>query len=776
MAHENAYLAHLEARGVSVLNLRDIDDSERALARTREATESGVEAISQATLANGRWFGRADVLQRVERASKLGSWSYEVYDCKLACETKAATILQLSLYSELLESIQGVLPEFMFVVPPGVDFQPEKYRVLDFAAYYRFVKARLERAIEQNRNGITTLAEPTAHCEICRWFQECDAEWRKKDHLSLVAGINRLQRKQLSAWEVTTVEQLAALPLPIQNRPDHGSRDGYVKVREQARVQVAGRNQGQPVHEVFEVTDEHGLSLLPEPSPGDIFFDLEGDPFVGLGGREYLFGFAWEDQTGQQMYDRRWAMTAEEERRAFQWFVDSVIARWSEWPATHIYHFTPYEPSALKRLMGRHSTREDEIDRMLRAGLFIDLHTVLKRALRASVEQYSLKALEEFHGFRREMPLEEARSAMRQMEHALELGQPTEPSEAIKNTIALYNADDCFSTRSLRNWLEREREALVQAGRLIPRPIMSDGAPPETIGERQRQTAALAEALKSGVSADPGLRNEEDAARWLLANLLDWHRRESKADWWEYFRLKDMTDEDLLDERGAVSGLRFVARLGVQRKIPTDRYSFEKQETDIRAGEKVCERGERVGEVIAIDFGARTIDIKKTKKTAEIHPKSVFVDARGPTDDVLADALFRLGTWINSNGVDVPGPFRAARDLLLCRSPRLIDRTDTLTLPDEPIVDAAKRIVTLLDSSVLPIQGPPGSGKTFTGARMICELVGQGRKVGITAISHKVIQNLLLEVIKAASEANLKGLNCMQKVNEKPDAHRSGLR
>ena len=95
--------------------------------------------------------------------------------------------LQLSLYSELLAGIQGVLPESMYVVSPGVDFQPEQYRVLDFAAYYRFVKARLERAIEQNRNGITTLREPTAHCEICRWWQECDAEWRKQDHLSLVA-------------------------------------------------------------------------------------------------------------------------------------------------------------------------------------------------------------------------------------------------------------------------------------------------------------------------------------------------------------------------------------------------------------------------------------------------------------------------------------------------------------------------------------------------------------------------------------------------------------
>ena len=751
MAHENAYLEHLKAQGVCVLNLRDIEDSERALAETRAAMESGAAAIAQATMVHGRWFGRSDVLRRVERPSKLGDWSYEVYDCKLARETKAATILQLSLYSELLESIQGLLPESMFVVPHGVDFQPEKYRVLDFAAYYRFVKARLERAIEQNRNGITTSAEPTAHCEVCRWFQECDAEWREQDHLSLVAGINRLQRKQLSAWEVTTVEQLAVLPLPIPNRPDHGSRDGYVKVREQARVQVAGRNQGRPVHEVFEVTNEHGLSLLPEPSRGDIFFDLEGDPFVGLSGREYLFGFAWADQTGQQMYDRRWAMTVDEERRAFEWFVDSVMTRWSEYPAMHIYHFTSYEPSALKRLMGRHSTREDEIDRMLRAGLFIDLHTVLKRALRASVEEYSLKALEVFHHFRRAVALEEARRAMRQMEHALELGQPNETDENVRKTIALYNADDCVSTRSLRDWLEREREALVQAGHRIPRPTMSDGAPPETIGERQRQTTALAEALKRGVSSDPRLQNEEDAARWLLANLLDWHRRESKADWWEYFRLKDLTDEDLLDERCALSGLLFVERIGVQRKIPTDRYSFPKQETDIRAEDTVCERGEKVGEVVVIDIAARTIDIKKTRKTADIHPKSVFVDATAVNSDVLADALLRLGTWINNNGIKAEGPFRAARDLLLRRGPRLADGTDTLILTEESTVDAAKRVGTLLDCSVLPIQGPPGSGKTFTGARMICELMRQGKKVGITAISHKVIQNLLLEVIKAGN-------------------------
>jgi len=398
LAHENAYLEHLKAQGASIADLRDIDHEEIAATETIAAMKQGVDVIAQATLTNGRWFGRADVLRRVQRPGRFGNWSYEVYDCKLARETKAATILQLSLYSELLALIQGVLPESMYVIPFGADFRPERYRVLDFAAYYRYVKRRLVEAVERR---LATSAEPTAHCDICRWWRECDTHWRKEDHLSLVAGISRLQRKQLSAWDVNTVEKLAALPLPIRNRPEYGSREGYAKVREQARVQVEARNCVQPVYEVLEVIAEHGFSLLPEPSPGDIFFDLEGDPFVGVGGREYLFGFVHENEEGEVAYDSRWALTAEDERQAFEWFVDAVMTRWNREPGMHIYHFTPYEPSALKRLMGRYATREDEIDRMLRAELFIDLHTVLKRSIRAGVEQYSLKALEIFHRFAR---------------------------------------------------------------------------------------------------------------------------------------------------------------------------------------------------------------------------------------------------------------------------------------------------------------------------------------------------------------------------------------
>jgi uncharacterized protein len=137
-----------------------------------------------------------------------------VYDCKLARETKAATILQLSLYSELLGALQGSLPEFMYVLPPGSDFRPEQHRVLDFAAYYRYVKTRLQRAVEPIPAGPEAYPEPNPHCDVCRWWSECDTRWRRDDHLSLVAGISHLQRKQLQLWQIDTFAQLAALPLP----------------------------------------------------------------------------------------------------------------------------------------------------------------------------------------------------------------------------------------------------------------------------------------------------------------------------------------------------------------------------------------------------------------------------------------------------------------------------------------------------------------------------------------------------------------------------------
>jgi uncharacterized protein len=279
----------------------------------------------------------------VNRPSRLGNWSYEVYDCKLASETKAGTILQLSLYSELVAGIQGVTPERMYVVPPSETFETEPYRLLDFASYYRYVKERLESAVA-TVESTSSYPEPVPHCAVCRWSMDCDAVLRRDDHLSLVAGINRLQRNQLIAWETTTVVGLATLPIPLHHRPAQGSVDSYVRVREQARVQVAARVSRQPVYEILGMSEEHGFRILPEPSRGDIFFDLESDPFVGKTGREYLFGFVFRTAEDEAAYESRWGLNPDDEKKAFEWFIDSVMARWAEYPEMHIYHFTAYEP------------------------------------------------------------------------------------------------------------------------------------------------------------------------------------------------------------------------------------------------------------------------------------------------------------------------------------------------------------------------------------------------------------------------------------------------
>jgi uncharacterized protein len=192
----------------------------------------------------------------------------------------------------------------------------------------------------------------------------CDEKRRADDHLSLVAGIRRQQRDQFEEWNAGTMAKLAVLPVPLWERPRHGSKAGYEKVREQARVQVEGRTENALKYEALAVVEGMGLCRLPEAAAGDVFLDLEGDPFVGENGLQYLFGFAERGADGELKYEKRWALNPEEEKAGFEWVVDEIMRRWEADPKMHVYHFGGYEPGTLKRLMGMYATREDEIDRI----------------------------------------------------------------------------------------------------------------------------------------------------------------------------------------------------------------------------------------------------------------------------------------------------------------------------------------------------------------------------------------------------------------------------
>ncbi len=764
--HERRYADSLRVQELTIQDLSDSFGAD-AIANSTEAMRSGVDVLLQPALRDGRWFGRPDVLRRVETKSPLGDWSYEVYDTKLAKETRGSTVLQLALYSEMLSRTQGVLPDRFHVVTPDPKATVQSFRVNDFSAYFRLVRRRLDETLLQTPDAIAAAhyPEPVEQCEICRWWSDCNKRRRDDDHLSFVAGVSRLQITELRFAGVATLAQLGSLADPLPFAPRRGATETYVRIREQARVQLAGRTQQFPVHELLPIEPDAGLARLPAPSDGDVFLDLEGDPFARDGGREYLFGWIVVRGGEQPKTMSLWAHTDAEERSVFESVVDEIMRLWSSNPTMHVYHYAPYEPSAFKRLMGRHATREAEVDFMLRAELFVDLHSVVKHAVRASVEQYSIKALEPFYVFKRALDLSDARTNLRIVERALELGDVDAITADVRSAVESYNLDDCRSALQLRAWLEGRRTWLIANGTPVPRPQPKEGAASAAIGARAARVQAAVAALTAGISADRAQRNEEQQAKWLLAHLLDWHRREDKAPWWEFFRLCELPEDELLDEKLAIAGLRFLKRVGGTAKCPIDSYSYPPQDTEIRKGGSLrLPQGKPFGDVDTIDREARIINVKKRALQAEVHPTAVFAHSVVPSD-VLANVLLAFADHVIEHGLDDQADYRLARQLLLARPPRVSGAAFDPPL-DGSEVAYAQQIAARLDNTVLAIQGPPGAGKTHTGAKMICELVQSGARVGVAAVSHKVIGKLLLDTMKLANQAGVQ-MTCVHKVSEK---------
>jgi uncharacterized protein len=757
LQHEKRYVDSLRPNAESIVELGSIEDREEQIKQTHEAMTKGVDVIVQGGLSDGHWFGRPDVMRRVMKASALGAWSYEIADTKLAKETKAGTILQLGLYSEMLTALQEVRPEYFHVVTPN-EAAPQSYKVDDYAAYFRLIKAKMLAAVYLGDEALATAnyPEPVAHCEICQWFIDCSTRRRADDHLSLVAGISLLQRQELESRAVTTLSALADWVPPAGFKPKRGSRDGFERIRHQARLQVESRERAVPVYECLDVPPDKGLGRLPDPTPGDLFVDLEGDPMApeSGGGREYLFGVARVDGT----YESKWAFREREERGAFEWFMDTVADAMRAYPQMHVYHYAPYEPSAFKRLMGRYAVRERELDAMLRAGRFVDLYAVVRQSMRVGIEKYSVKSLEPLYGFTREVALPNANRSLRAMEYALQMDLVGELEPEVRDAVEGYNRDDCLSTLALRDWLERVRAERLAAGADIPRASLEAGDAPPEVDDRARRVEALRARLLAGVPEVLADRSAEQQGRWLLAYMLDYHRREDKATWWDYYRLCELPEEELLDERSAIAGMEFVEHVDIVRNARTgkatgsvvDRYRFPEQETDIDVGAKVQLQGQqRFGEVVALDRQSSTIDVKKGPKVADTHPTAMFAFDHVPSD-AMEDALARVGDRIASSDDGV----RAARTLLAPTTPRL-KRGVFRQEAGESELTFAVRVCPELDETVLPIQGPPGAGKTHCGARMICALVKAGKRIGVAANSHKAIRLLLDKTAEAAQEAGI---------------------
>ncbi|EID10920.1 hypothetical protein MXEN_17263 [Mycobacterium xenopi RIVM700367] len=710
---------------------------------TRRAIADGAPVVYQATVFDGRFAGFVDFLIR-------DGDRYRVTDTKLARSAQVKALLQLAAYAHgLASSGVAVAPEAELILGDGA---VARYRVDELIPVYLAQRAALQRLLDDHYAAGVPVRWDDEDVRACFGCPECQAQLRASDDLLLVAGMRVSQRAKLIDAGITTVAQLARHVGPVPHLAARTLHD----LTAQARLQVAERQSGTPQ---FEIADPQPLAVLPDPDDGDLFFDFEGDPLWSADGRdwglEYLFGVL----DAQGGFRPLWAHSRAEERKALSSFLAMVAERRKRYPNMHIYHYAPYEKTALLRLAGRHGVGEDVVDDLLRDGVLVDLYPLVRKSIRVGAESFGLKALEPLYmgAGQRRGDVTTATDSIAQYARFCELRDSgcADEAAAMLKEIEDYNHYDCRSTRALRDWL------LIRAFEcgVTPR-----GAQPVSDGDGVEQHDQLATTFADFVGdAASGDRTPEQTAVALLAAARGYHRREDKPFWWAHFdRLNypvdewaDDTDVFIVDRASVLSDWHQPPRARKLRRR-------------VRLTGELA-RGELKVDVFALyePPGPPTLTDDPDRRAAGRAQVVEFDDPTVPTELVVLERASdgkafhqvpfaltpgpppptaRLRESIEATATEVAGglpqlPNTALFDILLRRRPRT-RRGAPLPHSGDTATDIAAALLDL-DSSYVAVHGPPGTGKTYTAAKVITRLVNEhGWRIGVVAQSHAVVEHL----------------------------------
>jgi predicted RecB family nuclease len=747
--HESRYLRGVRERHPELVEILQGDLSAD---HTLAALRAGAPVVYQGHLTVDGWQGYPDFLFRCPGECTFGEYHYAPWDTKLARSAKPYFLIQLCAYAEMLEAVQGFRPgELVFVMGDNVE---RRFPTRDYFHYYRQLKKAFldfQASWETGR-----VPEPGLDRSWGRWAESAERRLAESDHLSRVAGITRGQVRRLEEAGIRTLSVLAA----CGSRQVHRVSEAvFNRLQLQARLQLASRDCPQPLWEPRELSlDEprRGLALLPPLSKSDVFFDMEGFPFAE-GGLEYLFGAVTLDDESEGLaigprFRDWWAHDAAEERQAFEGFIDWVVGRWRRDPTLHIYHYAPYEVTAVKRLAGKYGTREKEVDDLLRHGVFVDLYAVVRQGLIIGTPSYSLKKIERLYLPPREGDVVSASGSVVEYQRWIDAGQPGRWEESpILKAIRDYNRVDCESTLGLRDWLfERQVESGIG---YLPDPAKEDGPPSEQSEptEAEQLAARLLDLSKAEKAGHP----ERASVTELVARLVEFHRREEKPMWWRMFARHDMSADELYDDLDCLAHLTRTDTppRAIKRSSGLE-YRFDPgQDTKLRAGSEcyVVPGTNPKCPIVSLDQEAGLLELK-VGPGKSLPDRICLIPDELVNAKVIKDAVARYaGAWENGGVTS-----QAVDDLLYRRPPRITGHAGgPLIRASDGVVARACDLGGRLDGGTLCIQGPPGTGKTFTAAAIILDLLRRGKRVGVTANSHKVILNLMAAVVKASGSAGL---------------------
>ena len=704
--HEQAFLESLRATGRQVVEVRlnmarDFEDGTR---RTADAMRAGADYVYQAVFLSEGWRGIADFLERVDRPSALGDWSYQVLDTKLARHPRPEHALQLSFYSQALADTQEVAPDLAYVVLGTRE--RVAIRLADVTAYFRRVRERFGAAVGTRP---ATGPYPCHHCSFCDYRKPCDDRLEREDHIVRVAGIQRPQVKRLLHRRHQH---------PRRAGPDTGrhrrAQDRDVHVR---GPEGAGGPAAHPAaHRLARVASarRRGRSRLrrasrrdrPVTSSSTSRATPSSSPHAAS---SILFGVLLLDGS-EPRYQPFWGHDRDGERRAFESLVDLIHARLAEHPDLHVYHFSGSEPSTLKRLMAEYVSREAQVDDLLRRKVFVDLHTILRRALRAGVPSYSLKDVEALFGFTRNGPVQSGTQAILHYERWMRRRDQT-----LLDEIAAYNGEDCRATLGLLEWLHQVRPPDLpwpeppEAQPLSPRPRRPSMRGSDCARRSSREPSpGHRGGSRASCSSITGARRVPSGGPTSTASASrrkSCRRTRRRSPIWRLIAARPLGRSSArsfipspFPSRITSSGPDF--RCTIPRPAsPPGRSS----RSTIRAAPSascVCSGARRSARVPCRRRSSRAAPSRPGRRA---RPSCASAKRSAPA----MGAIRPSGPSSRGSGPRIRGLAPGAR----------IQTTD---------LDAMKALALGLDASYLFIQGPPGTGKTWTGARIVVHLLATG--------------------------------------------------
>lgn len=783
--HEEAILAeYIRDSRVRVAELAHIDPPHSAEALTRldrasvAAFAGPADVVYQPGFFDGEFFGYADFVVRTDAG-------WRVCDAKLARQARPAALLQLAAYAEQLAD-RGIAlaPTVALLLGDG---RREEFRLDDVRPVFLERRERVRTILRRHHTDTVAVVWGDDRYTACGRCDDCVEAIEATQDVLLVAGLRVDQRRMLRDAGVRTVEDLSGMP----DGPPGIGRSTFERLRAQATLQLTQLTgdhdaEGTP-RVVAELTDSAPdvLGSLPPPSPGDIFFDFEGDPLYNEGepdrwGLEYLWGVLEAPREGatEGTFRPWWADDSTEERAVFIDFMTYLLRRREAFPGLHVYHYAAYEKSALLRLARRLHVYERELDDLLRLGVFVDLYATVRGAIRVSQPSYSIKGLEPLYMASRGGAKVTAGDASIVAYHEYRDFMSREESSRasrVRRSLESYNHDDCVSTMLLRNWLlDKRDEAGIEAAPLGHDRDAEAADHTEAGGEHDPAFAAL---MAHAGPLSRLERTQEQQAFAMLAESLGYYRRESAPYWWSHYdRLRVTVDswtpekdvfvvdsaEVVEDWSKATPRARLLTRSlrlagawgpgssGLTTVYPVYRAPVPPGVT-LPEGAVMGYR-DRTSTPADVDGDSLALAEKAAATESTAETPVALVPGPGPNADVIVSAI----TSMSEEAVDGELPHRPDIDILTRRPPRLAAGAP-LPRTGATVSDVVSALTSMTDSYVA-VQGPPGTGKSWTGARVVKELVDRHHwRVGIVAQGHDVVENLLAGIVEAGLDPTLVG-------------------